>query len=129
MRGLTKKAKHGSMRDSVITRFGILFKMCFKHVLRRLSLGRMNSIPVDVLKMRTLQKEVEIQGSGAARDVRLVLVYPENYDLAMELQVPTENNSDGLNRPQGDETGKIDPTFAGIAKGVEEVIQILKIME
>ncbi|KAI3496860.1 hypothetical protein L1887_39238 [Cichorium endivia] len=52
--------------------------------------------------------------------------YHDLYDLAMELQVPTENNSDESNRH---ETGKIDPSFAGIAKGVEEVIQRLKIIE
>ncbi|CAH1444327.1 unnamed protein product [Lactuca virosa] len=52
--------------------------------------------------------------------------YHDLYDLAMELQVPTENNSD---EPIHDETGKIDPSFAGIAKGVEEVIHRLKIIE
>ncbi|KAI3755911.1 hypothetical protein L1987_55720 [Smallanthus sonchifolius] len=55
--------------------------------------------------------------------------YHDLYNLAVELQVPTENNSDGVNRPQEDETGKVDPSFAGIAKGVEEVIQRLKIIE
>ncbi|KAL4580024.1 hypothetical protein LXL04_016198 [Taraxacum kok-saghyz] len=51
--------------------------------------------------------------------------YHDLYDLALELQVPTENNPDGAIH----ETGKIDPSFAGIAKGVEEVIQRLKIIE
>nr|XP_043630803.1 protein TORNADO 1 [Erigeron canadensis] len=55
--------------------------------------------------------------------------YHDLYNLAVELQVPTENNSDETNRPQEDEIGKIDPSFAGIAKGVEEVIQRLKIIE
>ncbi|KAK9077596.1 hypothetical protein SSX86_005933 [Deinandra increscens subsp. villosa] len=54
--------------------------------------------------------------------------YNDLYDLAVELQVPADN-SDRLNRPQEDEFGKVDPSFTGIAKGVEEVIQRLKIIE
>ncbi|KAI3703042.1 hypothetical protein L6452_28796 [Arctium lappa] len=55
--------------------------------------------------------------------------YHDLYNLAVELQIPTENNSDGSSHSQEDETGKVDPSFAGIAKGVEEVIQRLKIIE
>lgn len=55
--------------------------------------------------------------------------YHDLYNLAVELQIPTENNSDGPGHSQEDETGKVDPSFVGIAKGVEEVIQRLKIIE
>ncbi|KAJ0593592.1 putative P-loop containing nucleoside triphosphate hydrolase, of Roc (COR) [Helianthus annuus] len=54
--------------------------------------------------------------------------YHDLYNLAVELQVPTETDSD-VNRPQQDESSKVDPSFTGIAKGVEEVIQRLKIIE
>ncbi|XP_071736602.1 protein TORNADO 1 [Rutidosis leptorrhynchoides] len=52
--------------------------------------------------------------------------YNDLYNLAVELQVPTENEQ---NHVRENETGQIDPSFAGIAKGVEEVIQRLKIIE
>ncbi|KAK1430923.1 hypothetical protein QVD17_14047 [Tagetes erecta] len=55
--------------------------------------------------------------------------YNDLYNLAVELQVPAENNSNGPSQAQQDEPGKVDPSFAGIAKGVEEVIQRLKIIE
>ncbi|XP_059662420.1 protein TORNADO 1 [Cornus florida] len=58
--------------------------------------------------------------------------YHDLYNLAVELQVPPENNPDGLDNPQttGEEAdGKVDPTFGGIAKGVEAVLQRLKIIE
>ncbi|KAD4178845.1 hypothetical protein E3N88_27436 [Mikania micrantha] len=55
--------------------------------------------------------------------------YNDLYNLAVELQVPTETDSNGLNRPHEDELNKVDPSFAGIAKGVEEVIKRLKIIE
>lgn len=57
--------------------------------------------------------------------------YHDLYDLAVELQVPPENNQDGPDHPlsTSDETDKVDPTFGGIAKGVEAVLQRLKIIE
>uniref|UniRef100_A0A7N0VM84 C-terminal of Roc COR-B domain-containing protein n=1 Tax=Kalanchoe fedtschenkoi TaxID=63787 RepID=A0A7N0VM84_KALFE len=51
--------------------------------------------------------------------------YHDLYNLAMELQVPEENSSS-----TGQESGSIvDPTLGGIAKGVEQVLQRLKIIE
>ncbi|KAF5730503.1 protein TORNADO 1 [Tripterygium wilfordii] len=57
--------------------------------------------------------------------------YHDLYNLAVELQVTPENNPDG---PDGststiDEQEKVEPSFGGIAKGVEQVLQRLKIIE
>ncbi|KAF8409688.1 hypothetical protein HHK36_005767 [Tetracentron sinense] len=57
--------------------------------------------------------------------------YHDLYHLAVELAVPLENNSDETNplvsSTEPDST--VEPTFAGIAKGVEMVLQRLKIIE
>ncbi|KAA8527036.1 hypothetical protein F0562_008735 [Nyssa sinensis] len=57
--------------------------------------------------------------------------YHDLYNLAAELQVPTENNPDELDNPQSTDEAdnKVEPTFGGIAKGVEAVLQRLKIIE
>ncbi|KAJ7960869.1 protein TORNADO 1 [Quillaja saponaria] len=57
--------------------------------------------------------------------------YHDLYNLAVELQVPPENNQDGSDNPLSisDEAEKVEPTFGGIAKGVEAVLQRLKIIE
>ncbi|KAJ8766512.1 hypothetical protein K2173_023759 [Erythroxylum novogranatense] len=53
--------------------------------------------------------------------------YHDLYNLAVELDVPPENQ-DGTD-PAGNELNTVDPSFAGIAKGVEQVLQRLKIIE
>ncbi|KAL7186658.1 hypothetical protein ACSBR2_028396 [Camellia fascicularis] len=53
--------------------------------------------------------------------------YHDLHNLAVELQVPPENDPDELEHATGEE--KVDPTFGGIAKGVEQVLQRLKIIE
>ncbi|KAL7130857.1 hypothetical protein ABFS83_13G160400 [Erythranthe nasuta] len=50
------------------------------------------------------------------------------YNLAVELQLPQENNPGGGEMAAA-AAASIEPTFAGIAKGVEEVLQRLKIIE
>ncbi|CAK9155552.1 unnamed protein product [Ilex paraguariensis] len=58
--------------------------------------------------------------------------YHDLYNLAVELQVPLENNPDGQDHPPStsDETdSKVEPSLGGIAKGVEAVLQRLKIIE
>ncbi|KAM3246980.1 protein TORNADO 1 [Capsicum annuum] len=58
--------------------------------------------------------------------------YHDLHNLAGELQIPLDNNQDGQNNASttSEETeGKIEPTFAGIAKGVEEVLQRLTIIQ
>lgn len=46
--------------------------------------------------------------------------YHDLYDLAVELQVPHENNPETVDNSQSnDETDKVEATFSGIAKGVE----------
>ncbi|XP_050246654.1 protein TORNADO 1 [Quercus robur] len=57
--------------------------------------------------------------------------YHDLYNLAVELQVPPEDNSDGPDQSlsTSNEPDKVDPTFGGIAKGVEAVLQRLKIIE
>ncbi|KAG6607767.1 Protein TORNADO 1, partial [Cucurbita argyrosperma subsp. sororia] len=56
--------------------------------------------------------------------------YHDLYDLAVELQVPHENNPETVDNAQAnDETDKVEATFSGIAKGVEAVLQRLKIIE
>ncbi|KAK9268673.1 hypothetical protein L1049_000432 [Liquidambar formosana] len=58
--------------------------------------------------------------------------YHDLYNLAVELQVPPEENPDGTGNPlsTGEEPdSKVEPTFGGIAKGVEVVLQRLKIIE
>ncbi|CAN1220976.1 Protein TORNADO 1 [Linum grandiflorum] len=50
--------------------------------------------------------------------------YHDLYNLAVELEVPPESDPDRAN-----EVGNVDPSFAGIAKGVEQVLQRLKIIE
>ncbi|KAL0362898.1 UNVERIFIED_CONTAM: protein TORNADO 1 [Sesamum calycinum] len=47
----------------------------------------------------------------------------------MELQVPQENNPDRPSTASEEITSSVEPTFAGIAKGVEAVLQRLKIIE
>lgn len=54
--------------------------------------------------------------------------YHDLYNLAEELQVPSEDNPDN-EVAVTNELGKVDPSFGGIAKGVEEVLQRLKIIE
>ncbi|CAN1135901.1 Protein TORNADO 1 [Linum perenne] len=53
--------------------------------------------------------------------------YHDLYNLAVELDVPPESNPDRAD--QGNELSNVDPSFAGIAKGVEQVLQRLKIIE
>lgn len=57
--------------------------------------------------------------------------YHDLYNLAQDLQVPPENNIDGQDQSiaLSNEDEKVDPTFGGIAKGVEAVLQRLKIIE
>ncbi|MFQ6663269.1 hypothetical protein Gotur_030860 [Gossypium turneri] len=57
--------------------------------------------------------------------------YHDLYNLAVELQVPPENNPDEEENSLSNaaESGKVDPSFSGIAKGVETVLQRLKIIE
>jgi hypothetical protein len=57
--------------------------------------------------------------------------YHDLHNLAEELQVLPENNSDGPDHTlsTSDEPDKVEPTFGGIAKGVEAVLQRLKIIE
>ncbi|WKA12578.1 hypothetical protein VitviT2T_029951 [Vitis vinifera] len=57
--------------------------------------------------------------------------YHDLYNLAVELQVSPEANTDGLDNPASamEEQDKVEPTFGGIAKGVEAVLQRLKIIE
>nr|GMC74508.1 protein TORNADO 1 [Ipomoea batatas] len=52
--------------------------------------------------------------------------YHDLYNLAVELQVPLENNPDHANN---ETESAVEPSFAGIAKGVEAVLQRLKIIE
>ena len=53
--------------------------------------------------------------------------YNDLYNLAVELDVPPDNPDGGDHT--GNEPEKVDPSFAGIAKGVEQVLQRLKIIE
>ncbi|XAR56764.1 hypothetical protein NMG60_11037351 [Bertholletia excelsa] len=55
--------------------------------------------------------------------------YHDLYNLAVELQVPPENKPDEQDQSQSAGADKVDPTFGGIAKGVEAVLQRLKIIE
>ncbi|KAL1200506.1 Protein TORNADO 1 [Cardamine amara subsp. amara] len=56
--------------------------------------------------------------------------YHDLYNLAQELQVPTEENPEADNHVLvTNELEKVDPSFGGIAKGVEAVLQRLKIIE
>lgn len=57
--------------------------------------------------------------------------YHDLHNLAQELQVPPENNIEGQDQSitSSSEAGTVDPTFGGIAKGVEEVLQRLRIIE
>ncbi|KAG6592075.1 Protein TORNADO 1, partial [Cucurbita argyrosperma subsp. sororia] len=56
--------------------------------------------------------------------------YHDLHDLAVELQIPHENNPEAVDRSlSNDETDKVAATFDGIAKGVEAVLQRLKIIE
>ncbi|KAJ6314524.1 hypothetical protein OIU78_018076 [Salix suchowensis] len=54
--------------------------------------------------------------------------YNDLYNLAVELDVPPDSNPDGADHT-GNEPEIVDPSFAGIAKGVEQVLQRLKIIE
>lgn len=53
--------------------------------------------------------------------------YNDLYNLAVELDVPPDNPDGGDHT--GNEPETVDPSFAGIAKGVEQVLQRLKIIE
>ena len=57
--------------------------------------------------------------------------YHDLYNLAQELQVPPENNPEGQGQSitMSNEAAKVEPTFGGIAKGVEAVLERLKIIE
>ncbi|OWM85834.1 hypothetical protein CDL15_Pgr012084 [Punica granatum] len=56
--------------------------------------------------------------------------YHDLYNLAAELQVPSDNNTEGPENVVTEEAdGRVEPTFNGIAKGVEAVLQRLKIIE
>ncbi|KAH7861384.1 hypothetical protein Vadar_025439 [Vaccinium darrowii] len=55
--------------------------------------------------------------------------YHDLYNLAVELDVPPENNPDDPDHAQSTNEEKVEPTFGGIAKGVEAVLQRLKIIE
>ncbi|KAL3508413.1 hypothetical protein ACH5RR_027814 [Cinchona calisaya] len=58
--------------------------------------------------------------------------YNDLYNLAVELQVPHENNTENLGLASTSNQGEndtVEPTFAGIAKGVEVVLERLKIIE
>ncbi|CAN6557739.1 unnamed protein product [Malus baccata var. baccata] len=54
--------------------------------------------------------------------------YHDLYNLAQELQIPPESNPENT-ISTSDEPDKVDPTFGGITKGVEAVLQRLKIIE
>ncbi|KAJ0103236.1 hypothetical protein Patl1_04024 [Pistacia atlantica] len=54
--------------------------------------------------------------------------YHDLHNLAVELQIPPEGNPDEPD-PSNDPDGKVEPTFGGIAKGLETVLQRLKIIE
>ncbi|OVA03829.1 Leucine-rich repeat [Macleaya cordata] len=58
--------------------------------------------------------------------------YNDLYHLAVELAVPLEDNPDGPDHSlitQNEPDSSVEPTFGGIAKGVEAVLQRLKIIE
>ncbi|XP_047938746.1 protein TORNADO 1 [Salvia hispanica] len=55
--------------------------------------------------------------------------YHDLYNLAMELQVPEENSTEHRTAASEEIASSVDPTFVGIAKGVEAVLQRLKIIE
>ncbi|KAL1332777.1 hypothetical protein HN51_061563 [Arachis hypogaea] len=57
--------------------------------------------------------------------------YHDLYDLAQELQVPPENNPEGQDQSLAlsNQAETVDPSFGGIAKGVEAVLHRLKIIE
>lgn len=57
--------------------------------------------------------------------------YHDLHNLAQELQIPPENNPEGRDQDitLSNEAEKVEPSFGGIAKGVEEVLQRLKIIE
>ncbi|KAL5735802.1 hypothetical protein ACOSQ2_030590 [Xanthoceras sorbifolium] len=54
--------------------------------------------------------------------------YHDLHNLAVELQIPREDNPDEPD-PSNEPDGKVEPTFGGIAKGLETVLQRLKIIE
>ncbi|KAK3199902.1 hypothetical protein Dsin_023317 [Dipteronia sinensis] len=54
--------------------------------------------------------------------------YHDLHNLAVELQIPRENDPDEPD-PSNEPDGKVEPTFGGIAKGLETVLQRLKIIE
>lgn len=57
--------------------------------------------------------------------------YHDLHNLAQELQVSPENNQEGQDQAitSRNEAENVEPTFGGIAKGVEAVLQRLKIIE
>ncbi|KAG8386050.1 hypothetical protein BUALT_Bualt03G0108700 [Buddleja alternifolia] len=55
--------------------------------------------------------------------------YHDLYNLAMELQISQENNPDRPSNAIEEIASSVEPTFVGIAKGVEAVLQRLKIIE
>ena len=55
--------------------------------------------------------------------------YHDLYNLASELQVPPENEIEQISSANEEIDSKVEPSFSGIAKGVEQVLQRLKIIE
>lgn len=55
--------------------------------------------------------------------------YHDLYNLAMELQVPQENSTEHPPTASEEIASSVEPTFVGIARGVEAVLQRLKIIE
>ncbi|KAK9734908.1 hypothetical protein RND81_04G171100 [Saponaria officinalis] len=55
--------------------------------------------------------------------------YHDLYNLANELQVPPENDPDENGPGHGEMDPKVEASVSGIAKGVEQVLQRLKIIE
>ncbi|KAI4320817.1 hypothetical protein MLD38_034262 [Melastoma candidum] len=55
--------------------------------------------------------------------------YHDLHNLANELHFPAENDSGNSLSSSGQTDGRVDPSFDGIAKGVEAVLQRLKIIE
>lgn len=55
--------------------------------------------------------------------------YRDLYNLAVELAVPMENTQNQPPVTENETNGAVEPTMSGIAKGVEEVLQRLKIIE
>ncbi|KAG9144108.1 hypothetical protein Leryth_013756 [Lithospermum erythrorhizon] len=119
-----------------------LISICINGIYVRIELGGQLGHYLDVLACSTnnltetlrLFKQLIIPAiQNLCQGVSLnenVLRYHDLYNLAVELQVPMGNNTDALEHHSStSEETTIDPTFAGIAKGVEIVLQRLKIIE